>query len=90
LLNLNKGYRVSISHTDALAIKTDAPLSVLWDILRCWNKLYPVKRIPEGSPAAVILGKVKQINTTINRIEINKQKTNKNTNKNKNKNKNKK
>ena len=33
---MEQGYRVSISHTHANAIKTDAPNSVLWDIMRCW------------------------------------------------------
>jgi len=34
LLNADRGFRVSISHTLATAIKTDAPPSFLWDILR--------------------------------------------------------
>lgn len=34
ILNANRGYRISISHTVATAIKTDAPASFLWDILR--------------------------------------------------------
>lgn len=33
---LHQGYRVSISHANANAIKTDAPHHVLWDIMRCW------------------------------------------------------
>ena len=33
---LEQGYRVSISHTSANAVKTDAPNAVLWDIMRCW------------------------------------------------------
>lgn len=33
---LDQGYRVSISHCNAAAVKTDAPHEVLWDILRCW------------------------------------------------------
>lgn len=35
---MEQGYRVSISHTSANAIKTDAPNSVLWDIMRSWVK----------------------------------------------------
>ena len=34
--------RVSGSHATPLAIKTDAPNEVLWDILRCWVKDHPV------------------------------------------------
>jgi len=32
---LNGGYQVSASHTEPEAIKTNAPSSVIWDILRC-------------------------------------------------------
>lgn len=35
---MEQGYRVSISHTSANAVKTDAPNSVLWDIMRSWVK----------------------------------------------------
>ncbi|XP_053232373.1 tRNA (guanine(26)-N(2))-dimethyltransferase [Podarcis raffonei] len=54
---LHAGYRVSLSHACKNAIKTDAPPSVLWDIMRCWEKLNPVKRerLSESSPAAHIL-----------------------------------
>ena len=33
---VNAGYRVSAFHKEADAIKTDAPNSVVWDIMRCW------------------------------------------------------
>ena len=33
---LNEGFRVSTSHTNPLAVKTDAPHSVIWDIMREW------------------------------------------------------
>jgi hypothetical protein len=56
-LNANKGYKISISHTAATAIKTDAPASFLWDVLRGWNKLHPVRPPPPGSVAAAILEK---------------------------------
>ncbi|XP_044309625.1 tRNA (guanine(26)-N(2))-dimethyltransferase isoform X1 [Varanus komodoensis] len=54
---LHAGYRVSLSHACKNAIKTDAPPSVLWDVMRCWEKLNPVKRerLSESSPAAYIL-----------------------------------
>uniref|UniRef100_A0A915JXG0 tRNA (guanine(26)-N(2))-dimethyltransferase n=1 Tax=Romanomermis culicivorax TaxID=13658 RepID=A0A915JXG0_ROMCU len=35
---LNAGYKVSSSHADPQAIKTNAPNNVIWDILRCWAK----------------------------------------------------
>ena len=31
---LNAGYRVSFSHCHPLSIKTDAPPSVIWDLLQ--------------------------------------------------------
>ncbi|XP_071954596.1 tRNA (guanine(26)-N(2))-dimethyltransferase-like [Antedon mediterranea] len=56
---LNAGYRVSITHTSAEAIKTDAPSSVVWDIMRSWEKFNPVKqsRLTEGSVAYNLLHK---------------------------------
>ena len=29
------GFKVSYSHTDSQAIKTDAPVAMLWDLMRC-------------------------------------------------------
>ncbi|XP_042304454.1 tRNA (guanine(26)-N(2))-dimethyltransferase isoform X2 [Sceloporus undulatus] len=54
---LHAGYRVSLSHACKSAIKTDALPPVVWDIMRCWEKLNPVKRerLSESSPAARIL-----------------------------------
>ncbi|XP_032939698.1 tRNA (guanine(26)-N(2))-dimethyltransferase isoform X2 [Catharus ustulatus] len=54
---LHAGFRVSLSHACRNAVKTDAPPAALWDIMRCWAKLHPVKleRLPESSPAARIL-----------------------------------
>ena len=47
---INAGYKVSQSHTEALALKTDAPQSFLWDIMRAWVKEHPIK--PGGRPSA--------------------------------------
>ncbi|XP_043825653.1 tRNA (guanine(26)-N(2))-dimethyltransferase-like isoform X1 [Dromiciops gliroides] len=54
---LHAGFRVSLSHACKNAVKTDAPPSVLWDIMRCWEKENPVKRerLSETSPAFRIL-----------------------------------
>lgn len=54
---LNAGYRVSLSHANPVSIKTNAPIKVLWDIIRCWVRLHPVsmKRMTDGSVAAAIL-----------------------------------
>ncbi|XP_072043894.1 tRNA (guanine(26)-N(2))-dimethyltransferase-like isoform X2 [Amphiura filiformis] len=56
---LHAGYRVSITHTSAEAIKTDASNLVVWDIMRAWEKLNPVnkKKLSETSPATAILKK---------------------------------
>ncbi|KAM8765473.1 tRNA (guanine(26)-N(2))-dimethyltransferase [Rhynchonycteris naso] len=54
---LHAGFRVSLSHACKNAVKTDAPASALWDIMRCWEKKCPVKRerLSETSPAFRIL-----------------------------------
>ncbi|KAL9707796.1 hypothetical protein quinque_011314 [Culex quinquefasciatus] len=56
---LHAGFRVSYSHASKTSIKTNAPVDVLWDILRCWAKKHPVKkeRLIEGTPVAAILAK---------------------------------
>lgn len=33
---INAGYRISGSHVSPLGMKTDAPMDVIWDIMRCW------------------------------------------------------
>ena len=33
---LNKGYKVSASHAMAGSVKTDAPMDVIWDVMRSW------------------------------------------------------
>lgn len=33
---INAGYRISGSHVNPLGLKTDAPMDVIWDIMRCW------------------------------------------------------
>jgi tRNA (guanine26-N2/guanine27-N2)-dimethyltransferase len=38
---INAGYRVSNFHKDPVAIKTDAPNGVLWDIMRAFVKKSP-------------------------------------------------
>lgn len=51
----NAGYRTSGCHADPLALKTDAPMHVIWDIMRCWVKTHPVKPQSEDSPGFAIL-----------------------------------
>lgn len=33
---LNAGYRISGTHVNPLGMKSDAPMDVIWDIMRCW------------------------------------------------------
>lgn len=33
---INAGYRISRSHVCAIGLKSDAPMDVIWDIMRCW------------------------------------------------------
>lgn len=40
---LNAGYKVSYSHAAKMSVKTNAPPSLVWDIIRSWEKKYPVK-----------------------------------------------
>lgn len=40
---------------DPLALKTDAPMSVIWDIMRCWVKIHAVKYRPGNHPGTRIL-----------------------------------
>lgn len=63
---LNAGYRVSGTHCSPLGIKTDAPWSVVWDVLRCWIKDHPVN-VKEGSNAEKILAKEPQLEANFSR-----------------------
>ncbi|VDM44014.1 unnamed protein product [Toxocara canis] len=54
---LNAGFRCSIVHCNPRAIKTDAPVSLLWDIARTVAKSnnIPVSRFDENSPGRKII-----------------------------------
>lgn len=54
---LNAGYQVSLSHVCPKSIKTNAPASVIWDIMREWAKLNDVKLRPPDTVAGVIMRK---------------------------------
>jgi tRNA (guanine26-N2/guanine27-N2)-dimethyltransferase len=56
---LHEGYKVSLSHACKNSLKTDAPIGLIWDILRFWAKSHPVNsaRFQEGSALKVILSK---------------------------------
>ncbi|CAL9197885.1 unnamed protein product [Musa hybrid cultivar] len=55
---LNAGYRISGSHVNPLGLKTDAPMDVVWDIMRCWVvKNHPIKAQQADKSGTVILSK---------------------------------
>ncbi|CAN4079499.1 unnamed protein product [Withania somnifera] len=54
---INAGYRISGTHVSPLGLKTDAPMDVIWDIMRCWVKNHPVKAQPSDQAGSVILAK---------------------------------
>ncbi|XP_021816795.1 probable tRNA (guanine(26)-N(2))-dimethyltransferase 2 [Prunus avium] len=54
---INAGYRISGTHVNPLGLKSDAPMNVIWDIMRCWVKNHPVKPQPPEQSGTVILAK---------------------------------
>ncbi|KAJ0042330.1 hypothetical protein Pint_18966 [Pistacia integerrima] len=54
---INAGYRISGTHVNPLGLKSDAPMDVIWDIMRCWVKNHPVKAQPPDQPGSIILAK---------------------------------
>ncbi|KGN52527.1 probable tRNA (guanine(26)-N(2))-dimethyltransferase 2 [Cucumis sativus] len=54
---INAGYRISGTHVNPLGLKSDAPMDVIWDIMRCWVKNHPVKTQPEDQAGSIILAK---------------------------------
>jgi tRNA (guanine26-N2/guanine27-N2)-dimethyltransferase len=51
------GYQVSHSHSSPKLMKTTAPTSVVFDVMRCLAKLRPPKRQMANTPGATILAK---------------------------------
>ncbi|CAJ1947188.1 unnamed protein product [Sphenostylis stenocarpa] len=54
---INAGYRISGTHVNPLGLKSDAPMDVIWDIMRCWVKTHPVKPQAADQPGSIILAK---------------------------------
>jgi tRNA (guanine26-N2/guanine27-N2)-dimethyltransferase len=57
---VNAGFRASGTHCSPLGVKTDAPWSAIWDIMRCWVAEHPAKP-PPGSSGALILAKAPEL-----------------------------
>ncbi|KAF5735612.1 hypothetical protein HS088_TW15G01121 [Tripterygium wilfordii] len=54
---INAGYRISGTHANPLGLKSDAPMDVIWDIMRCWVKNHPVKAQSSDQPGSIILSR---------------------------------
>ncbi|KAI4346715.1 hypothetical protein L6164_007587 [Bauhinia variegata] len=54
---INAGYRISGTHVNPIGLKSDAPMDVIWDIMRCWVKTHPVKAQQPDQPGSIILAK---------------------------------
>ncbi|CAH2055301.1 unnamed protein product [Thlaspi arvense] len=54
---INANYRISGTHVNPLGMKTDAPMEVIWDIMRSWVKNHPIKAQSPEQPGSVILSK---------------------------------
>ena len=57
---MNAGYRCSATHKEPSAIKTDAPNSVVWDIVRAWVEKHPIskkRKDNDNAPGTAILAK---------------------------------
>jgi tRNA (guanine26-N2/guanine27-N2)-dimethyltransferase len=55
-----RGYRVSATHKESDAIKTDAPNEVVWDLMRNWCKLHPNDKSSDKSKASKVDRKKKE------------------------------
>ncbi|KAJ0967812.1 hypothetical protein J5N97_024729 [Dioscorea zingiberensis] len=54
---INAGYRISGTHINPVGVKSDAPMNVIWDIMRCWVERQKLKDQPSNQPRAAILSK---------------------------------
>jgi len=55
---VHQGYRVSLTHCNPKAFKTDAPFDLLWDIIRAWIKEQPLNRSHDANtPIGRLLAK---------------------------------
>jgi len=63
---LNAGYRVSLTHANKHGIKTDAPNSFIWSMMRAWARKEGRKsNLSEGSPGKIIMEKSEDTDDTV-------------------------
>ncbi|KAG0481349.1 hypothetical protein HPP92_011876 [Vanilla planifolia] len=67
---VNAGYRISGTHVNPLGLKTDAPMEVIWDIMRCWVKKHPIKAQSPDRSGSVILSKEPTIQANFTRAVL--------------------
>jgi hypothetical protein len=58
---------VSGSHANPLAVKTDAPPAIVWDIVRCWVRQHPVRDPDPASYAGRLLAKEPKLEADFSR-----------------------
>ncbi|KAL3144470.1 hypothetical protein ABBQ32_004211 [Trebouxia sp. C0010 RCD-2024] len=66
---INAGFRVSSTHANPLGVKTDAPFSAVWDIIRCWVQDHPVKAHDAASYAGKLLAKQPELKANFSRAQ---------------------
>lgn len=66
---INAGYHISGTHANPLGLKTDAPMHIIWDIMRCWVKMHPVKSQSPDQPGSVILAKESNLKANFARAQ---------------------
>ncbi len=52
---MNAGFEVSISHTCPTSLKTNAPITLIYDIFKFWIKSNPIKVDGQEGPRELIL-----------------------------------
>lgn len=57
---LNAGYQVSYSHASKGSLKTDAPVSFLWNMFKKWIEVNPLKKEVEVNPLKVEVNPLKK------------------------------
>lgn len=64
---INAGYRISSTHVNPLGLKSNAPWDVIWDIMRCWVRIHPIKEQPQDSAGTMILSKSPKLEANFSR-----------------------
>merc|ERR550519_1174049 len=64
---LNAGYRVSLTHANRHGIKTDAPNTFIWSMMRAWAKKEKKEKsnLSDGCPGRNIMEKKEEVDDTV-------------------------